>query len=115
MTYKIKGTGTYLTLVEAIGPARYYRAWTSDRLDGEWTPVPDANTWIARKRRFRSALSRRPTGGVAHDAENGVTQRIHRVVIDFQWLILWISGLGLPTTAATEGTTTAPPESGPAR
>jgi hypothetical protein len=45
MTYKIKGTDTYLTLVEAIGPARYYRAWTSDRLNGEWTPVPDANTW----------------------------------------------------------------------
>jgi len=45
MTYKIKGTNTYLTLVEAIGPARYYRAWISDRLDGEWTPVPDANTW----------------------------------------------------------------------
>jgi len=45
MTYKIKGTNTYLTLVEAIGPARYYRAWTSDRLDGQWTPVPDANSW----------------------------------------------------------------------
>jgi hypothetical protein len=45
MTYKIKGTNTYLTLVEAIGPARYYRAWISDRLDGAWTPVPDANTW----------------------------------------------------------------------
>jgi hypothetical protein len=45
MTYKIKGTSTYLTLVEAIGPARYYRAWISDRLDGEWTPVPDADTW----------------------------------------------------------------------
>jgi Glycosyl hydrolase family 62 len=45
MTYKIKGTDTYLTLVEAIGPARYYRAWTSDRLDGKWTPVPGADTW----------------------------------------------------------------------
>ncbi len=45
MTYKIKGTGTYLTLVEAMTPARYYRAWTSDRLDGEWTSVPDAGTW----------------------------------------------------------------------
>jgi hypothetical protein len=45
MTYKIKGTGIYLTLVEAMGPARYYRAWTSDRLDGEWTPVQDADTW----------------------------------------------------------------------
>jgi len=46
MTYRIKGTGTYLTLIEAIGPARYYRAWTSDRLDGEWTPVPDADTFL---------------------------------------------------------------------
>ena len=46
MTYRIKGTGLYLTLVEAIGPnARYYRAWTSDRLDGEWTPLPGADTF----------------------------------------------------------------------
>jgi len=45
ITYKIKGTNTYLTLIEALSPARYYRAWTSDRLDGQWTPVPDANTW----------------------------------------------------------------------
>jgi hypothetical protein len=46
ITYKIKGTKTYLTLVEALSPARYYRAWTSDRLDGQWTPVPDADTWL---------------------------------------------------------------------
>jgi len=46
MTYKIKGANTYLTLVEAIGPgSRYYRAWTSDRLDGQWTPVLDASTF----------------------------------------------------------------------
>jgi hypothetical protein len=45
ITYKIKGTNTYLTLIEALSPARYYRAWTSDSLDGEWTPVPDADTW----------------------------------------------------------------------
>jgi hypothetical protein len=45
MTYKIKGTNTYLTLIEALSPARYYRAWISDRLDGQWTPVPDADTW----------------------------------------------------------------------
>ena len=45
MTYRIKGTGMYLTLVEAIGPARYYRAWIADSLDGEWKPVPDATTW----------------------------------------------------------------------
>jgi endo-1,4-beta-xylanase len=43
--YKVKGTNQYLTLVEAIGPtgARFYRSWTSDRLDGDWTPLAD--TW----------------------------------------------------------------------
>ncbi len=43
--YKIKGTDQYLTIIEAIGPGgkRWYRAWTSDRLDGEWKPLAD--TW----------------------------------------------------------------------
>ncbi|MFG6488509.1 non-reducing end alpha-L-arabinofuranosidase family hydrolase [Roseateles sp. BYS78W] len=42
-TYRITGTQKYLTLVEAMGPAgRYFRAWTADRLDGEWQPVPGA-------------------------------------------------------------------------
>ena len=45
MTYKIKGADTYLTLVEAIGPARYYRAWIADSLNGEWKPIPDATSW----------------------------------------------------------------------
>lgn len=46
MTYKIKGADAYLTLVEAIGPgSRYYRAWISDRLDGEWKPLPEATTF----------------------------------------------------------------------
>ncbi len=45
MTYKIKGTDTYLTLIEALSPARYYRAWTSDDLNGQWTPVPGADSW----------------------------------------------------------------------
>ncbi|MDO9607675.1 MAG: non-reducing end alpha-L-arabinofuranosidase family hydrolase [Brevundimonas sp.] len=36
--YRLAGTNTYLTLIEAIGPqGRYFRAWTSDRLDGDWT------------------------------------------------------------------------------
>jgi len=45
MTYRIKGTGTYLTLIEALGPNRYYRAFTSDRLDGQWTPLSGADTY----------------------------------------------------------------------
>jgi len=45
ITYKIKDTNTYLTVIEAMSPARYYRAWISDRLDGVWTPVPNADSW----------------------------------------------------------------------
>jgi len=45
MTYKIKGTDTYLTIIEALSPARYYRAWISRDLNGEWTPVPGADAW----------------------------------------------------------------------
>jgi endo-1,4-beta-xylanase len=45
MTYRIKGTKRYLTLVEALSPVRYYRAFTSDRLDGKWAPLPQADTY----------------------------------------------------------------------
>ena len=46
MTYKIKGADKYLTLVEGLGPSRYYRAYISDRLDGKWTPIPKADTYL---------------------------------------------------------------------
>jgi len=45
MTYKIKGTDTYLTIIEALSPARYYRAWVSKDLNGKWTPVSGADSW----------------------------------------------------------------------
>jgi hypothetical protein len=45
MTYKLKGIDKYLTLVEGLGPNRYYRAYLADRLDGQWTPIPGADTY----------------------------------------------------------------------
>lgn len=44
--YRIKGTNQFLLLVECIGKtwSRYYRAFIADRLDGEWKPLPGADT-----------------------------------------------------------------------
>ncbi|KAK4141494.1 glycosyl hydrolase family 62-domain-containing protein [Dichotomopilus funicola] len=44
--YTVKGAvgkQKYLLLVEAIGTdsQRYFRSWTSDKIDGEWTPLAD--------------------------------------------------------------------------
>jgi hypothetical protein len=40
-TYKLKGRNRYLTVVEAEAKdgSRYYKAYTADRLDGEWKPL----------------------------------------------------------------------------
>ena len=43
ITYKIKGTDKYLTIVEALGN-RYYRAYVADKLDGEWYPIEGFDT-----------------------------------------------------------------------
>jgi enterochelin esterase-like enzyme/aryl-phospho-beta-D-glucosidase BglC (GH1 family) len=44
-TYRLKGTGQYLTIIEAGNErwTRYYKAFIADRLDGEWKPL--AATW----------------------------------------------------------------------
>jgi endo-1,4-beta-xylanase len=40
-TYKVRGSNTYLTMVEAIDSTgrRYYRSWTAPSLSGPWTPL----------------------------------------------------------------------------
>ena len=40
-TYRLKGTGQYLTIIEEDGGQRYYKAYLADRLDGPWTPLAD--------------------------------------------------------------------------
>ncbi|HET6574316.1 MAG TPA: non-reducing end alpha-L-arabinofuranosidase family hydrolase [Fimbriiglobus sp.] len=50
-TYKVKGADKYVTIVEAqAGDRRYYKAYTADRLDGEWKPLADtrANPFAGR-------------------------------------------------------------------
>jgi endo-1,4-beta-xylanase len=41
--YKIRGTNTYLLLIEAFGSdgRRYFRSWTAEGIDGDWTPLAD--------------------------------------------------------------------------
>ncbi len=45
--YRIKGMDTYICLMECVadGGVRYFRAFTADTLDGEWTPMPDTDSW----------------------------------------------------------------------
>lgn len=45
--YRLKGMDRYLCFIECLGEGgrRYFRAYTSERLDGQWEPLAKANTW----------------------------------------------------------------------
>ena len=45
ITYKIKGSDYYITLIEALANTRHYRAWISKDLNGEWTPLKGADSF----------------------------------------------------------------------
>ncbi len=44
-TYKIKGSDYYITIIEALSPTRYYRAWISKDLNGKWIPLEGASSF----------------------------------------------------------------------
>jgi len=58
-TYRLKGLGKYLTLVEAQGGHgwRYYKAYLADELDGEWMPLA-----ATKDNAFASMANTRPVG-----------------------------------------------------
>ncbi|MFZ0960274.1 MAG: non-reducing end alpha-L-arabinofuranosidase family hydrolase [Terriglobia bacterium] len=45
--YALQGLNQYLLTVECIGPTgyRFFRAFIADDLGGQYTPIPDADTW----------------------------------------------------------------------
>ncbi len=63
-TYKLKDTSKYLTIIEENG-RRYYKAYLSDRLDGEWLPVADTA-----ERPFAGWKNIRPAPGVEPWTDN---------------------------------------------
>jgi hypothetical protein len=63
-TYKLKGSGKYLTIIEAHGQ-RYYIAYLADRLDGPWTPLAATG-----KKPFAGWRTIRPATGVEPWTDN---------------------------------------------
>ncbi len=70
-TYRLKGLGKYLTLVEAQnGSRRYFKAYLADRLDGDWSALA-----ASRKRPFASVAN------VANQSESWTTSYSHGELI----------------------------------
>jgi len=66
-TYRLKGSGKYLTIVEENG-RRYYKAYLAERLDGRWAPLADtAEKPLAGWANIRPAAGVEPwTDNVSH-------------------------------------------------
>jgi hypothetical protein len=67
--YRLKGMNRYLCFIECMGEAghRYFRAFTSDRLDGQWTPVAQADSWATPFMGTRNVVT--PNGGPLWSAD----------------------------------------------
>jgi len=75
-TYKLKGMGKYLTIVEENG-RRYYKAYLADRLGGKWTPLADTA-----EKPFAGWRNIRPPEGVAPWTDNVSHGELIRAVND---------------------------------
>jgi len=63
-TYRLKGTGQYLTVIEENG-RRFYKAYVADRLDGAWRPIADTAD-----KPFAGWANVRPAAGVEPWTDN---------------------------------------------
>jgi len=63
-TYRLKGTGQYLAIIEENG-RRFYKAYVADRLDGAWTPIADTP-----EKPFAGWMNVRPAAGVEPWTDN---------------------------------------------
>jgi len=93
-TYKVKGTDTYLTIIEEDG-RRYYKAYLAERLDGPWTPLADtAENPFAGWRNIRPRRGVEPwTDNVSHGelVRDGTdqTMRIDPTELRFVFQGMW--------------------------
>ncbi len=96
-TYKIKGTDKYLTLVEALGAGRYYRAYVADKLDGEWYPVEGFDTPekpFAGKANMTFEAGVEPWSGQVSHGELIRETNDERMVLDPNNLMFLYQGIG---------------------
>lgn len=75
-TYRLQGSGKYLTIIEENG-RRYYKAYLADRLDGPWTPLADTA-----ERPFAGWTNIRPAPGVEPWTDNVSHGELVRVGVD---------------------------------